>query len=73
MAHTTRILAIILLLFVSPLFAEDVTVFFDGTGAEDGVTERGTEEFSFRGSNWSGGGGKIHPARSPAALHHCCR
>ena len=31
------------------------TLFFDGSGAENGVTERGTRSFSFMGSNWSGG------------------
>ena len=31
------------------------TLFFDGSGAENGVTEAGTQSFSFMGSNWSGG------------------
>jgi hypothetical protein len=32
-----------------------VTIFFDGSGAESGVTRRGVRNFSFMGSNWSGG------------------
>lgn len=32
-----------------------VTIFFDGNGAENGVTEPGTTSFSFMGANWSGG------------------
>lgn len=31
------------------------TIFFDGVGAEDGITEPGTTDFSFAGSNWTGG------------------
>jgi hypothetical protein len=31
------------------------TIFFHGSGAENGITERGTRSFSFMGSNWSGG------------------
>lgn len=34
---------------------ETVTIFFDNGGDESGVTTRGTQEFSFKGSNWSGG------------------
>ena len=31
------------------------TIFFDGTGAEAGITTPGTTDFSFMRSNWSGG------------------
>lgn len=32
-----------------------ITLLFEGTGAENGVTEPGAREFSFMGSTWSGG------------------
>lgn len=35
--------------------AQTVTLGFDNTGAEAGVTTPGTTTFSFQGSNWSGG------------------
>ncbi len=35
--------------------AAQVTIHFDGTGLENGVTEAGTRDFSFMGSEWSGG------------------
>ena len=34
---------------------ETVTLRFDISGAESGVTTRGTRTFSFMGSNWNGG------------------
>ena len=34
---------------------ETVTLRFDNSGAESGVTTPGTRTFSFQGSNWSGG------------------
>lgn len=38
-----------------PASSQEITIFFDGSGAEEGITERGTTSFSFMGSNWSGG------------------
>lgn len=35
--------------------AQTVTIYFDNSGAEAGVTEPGKTEFSVFGSNWSGG------------------
>ncbi len=35
--------------------ATSVTIFFDNQDLEEGVTPRGTREFSFMGSNWMGG------------------
>ncbi len=34
---------------------ETVTIFFDNSGAEAGVTPSGTSTFSFMGANWEGG------------------
>ena len=34
---------------------EQITLHFDNSGAEAGITSHGTREFSFMGSNWSGG------------------
>lgn len=40
----------------SPLAAQTtVTIFFDGEGDEIGITDPGTTDFSFMGSNWTGG------------------
>ncbi len=35
--------------------ATSVTIFFDNEGPEEGITAPGTTDFSFMGSNWTGG------------------
>ncbi|MFQ5664852.1 MAG: hypothetical protein ACE5I7_00310 [Candidatus Binatia bacterium] len=54
-----KLSAVVLLagsLLVAPGLAQaQVTIFFEGSGAENGVTEAFTMSFSFMGSNWSGG------------------
>ena len=37
------------------LAQDRATIRFDNTGAESGITSRGTTKFTFMGSNWSGG------------------
>lgn len=44
----------LVLLAARPGFSQ-VTIFFDGSGPENGVTEPGTTIFSLLGSSWSGG------------------
>ncbi len=38
-----------------PSKATSVTIFFDNEGPEEGITSPGATEFSFMGSNWTGG------------------
>ena len=41
---------------VAPATAQTtVTIFFDGEGDELGITDPGTTDFSYQGSNWTGG------------------
>ncbi len=53
---TTAVGLIILSAGVGPATAQTtVTIFFDGEGDEIGITDPGTTDFSYQGSNWTGG------------------
>ncbi len=58
-----RCIVILSAFFVSVAGAQ-VTVRFDNSGAEAGVTEQGTREFDFMGSTWRGG--VVRTVRIPA-------
>ena len=52
----TTVTFMILFAAVGPATAQTtVTIFFDGEGEEMGITDPGTTDFSFMGSNWTGG------------------
>ena len=57
------LLLMTILMLSSQLAAQTVTIRFDNSGPESGVTTPGTTEFSFMGSNWSGG--QVFTAASP--------
>ncbi len=46
---------VFLFVFDAALAQQTVVIRFDNTGEESGITRRGTNEFSFMGSNWTGG------------------
>ncbi len=55
--HVLWGLAVLALVAMAPSASEatSVTIFFDNEGPEEGITPLGTTEFSFMGSNWTGG------------------
>ncbi len=55
--HVLWGLAVLALVAMAPSASEatSVTIFFDNEGPEEGITTPGTTEFSFMGSNWTGG------------------
>jgi len=66
-ALTTIVACTLTLLAPAISEATSVTIFFDNTGPEEGVTVPGVTDFSFMGSTWTGG--RIVPPSGLGMLH----
>ena len=54
-SYSLGLTVVFLFVFDAALAQQTVVIRFDNTGEESGITRRGTNEFSFMGSNWTGG------------------